>query len=250
MASEILLLLLLAVTVTASSYRRCTNLGNLPLQNNKRLTHHTFLSIQMTGLMSCARACANRGRCKSFNFLLGFGTCELNQANYAETGTITVETSWVYYDIEGFPQSVRQQCKDVSCGYNETCEISSSLQPYCNTCSIETGCGVCYPISEVTGRWYRSYGCFKSTPGKVLPELHVNLRSSIVWPNLKKTIDACASASASTNREFFGIQFYGECYIGNATEANFLTPVTINECATACPNAVGDGSSTQVYQWI
>ncbi|XP_071115015.1 uncharacterized protein [Haliotis cracherodii] len=249
MVSETLLLLL-AVTMAALSDKICTDVGNLPFQNNSRLTHHTFLSMHMSSVMICARACINRGRCKSFNFELSYRSCELNQANYAETGALSNDDSWVYYDIAGFPQKVRQQCQGVTCGYNETCEISSSLQPACHTCSIAAVCGVCYPITEVAGRRYRSYGCFKSAGGNVLPELLVNLRNGLDWNDLTKTLDACALASASTNREFFGIQFWAECYIGNATEANFQTPVTISACADVCPSSVADGSSTQVYQWI
>ena len=61
---------------------------------------------------------------------------------------------------------------------------------------------------------YDFVGCFydsRSLHSRLLPEILENLRSKIDWHNPSATIDECAILASERGKEYFAIQYYGEC---------------------------------------
>ncbi len=61
---------------------------------------------------------------------------------------------------------------------------------------------------------YVLVGCFydsKLSTSRLLPEVLENLRSKIDWYNPSATIDECAILASKKGKEYFAIQYYGEC---------------------------------------
>lgn len=61
---------------------------------------------------------------------------------------------------------------------------------------------------------FEAIGCFRDLGGdpRPLPELLGDLRNDIDWYNINKTIDKCSTLANANGYQYFGIQFYGECW--------------------------------------
>lgn len=81
-----------------------------------------------------------------------------------------------------------------------------------------------------------------------LPVLVKNYRwpSQIDWKNLNKTIRACAKEVKEAGYQYFGLQFYGECWSGAQAH------LTFNEDGKSkhCTLGVGKGKANFVYKLV
>jgi len=97
---------------------------------------------------------------------------------------------------------------------------------------------------------YERVGCFKDTmkEPRPLPVLVKNYRwkSQIDWKNLNKTIRACAKEVKEAGYQYFGLQFYGECWSGAQAH------LTFNEDGKSkhCTLGVGKGKANFVYKLV
>ncbi|KAK3737481.1 hypothetical protein QZH41_008364, partial [Actinostola sp. cb2023] len=59
-------------------------------------------------------------------------------------------------------------------------------------------------------------GCFADhgVYPRPLPLLYLNIRSEIDWNDMTKTVQACAEEAKRNAFQYFGVQFYGECWGG------------------------------------
>ncbi|KAK3728015.1 hypothetical protein QZH41_010949, partial [Actinostola sp. cb2023] len=90
---------------------------------------------------------------------------------------------------------------------------------------------------------YEPVGCYldKGVKPRPLPLLLANLRSSIDWTNLNKTIRACALLAQIKGYSYFGIQFWGECWSGATAGQTYNKDGSSKECAVGAGMA-GDNN--------
>lgn len=89
-------------------------------------------------------------------------------------------------------------------------------------------------------------GCFKDSGEKPrpLPLLIANMRKGIDWYNLGKTVQACANLAKEKRLEYFGVQFYGECWSGPGAGETFAR----DGPSDACYEGVGKKKTNAVYR--
>lgn len=91
-------------------------------------------------------------------------------------------------------------------------------------------------------------GCYKDTPARAIPNLVKNFRGNIDWYNISNTIEDCANVVQETGYQVFGMQYYGECWGGNADTVQYdkygIAP------SRMCWNGVGKNWANYVYKII
>ena len=93
---------------------------------------------------------------------------------------------------------------------------------------------------------YTPLGCFNDDGyNRALPKFLKNFRSQINWKNISLTIEACAEVAQQHNVEYFGIQFYGECW---AAKPGTAPDYDKYGTASNCWNGVGGSWSNYVYK--
>eukprot|EP00794_Sanderia_malayensis_P011708 gene11708-12929_t len=143
-------------------------------------------------------------------------------------------------------------CKDA----NETtvdnakCINENSAIPSQIPCS---GLTACTPLGPAEYPYY-GVGCFNdNNVVRRLPYLIGDFRSTIDWNDMSKTVGKCAKAvndrnkaSANSNFPFFSIQFYGECWSGDASVARtYFT----SGSSTNCYMGTGGSGVNYVYHF-
>lgn len=103
------------------------------------------------------------------------------------------------------------------------------------------------PTNPLTHAIYKPLGCYKDEHPNVMPNLVINLRDSIDWKNLNKTIDTCAQYVHKyySENKVFGVQFYGECWTGPGAENTYMK----YGAADNCYKGVGAKHSIYVYKF-
>ncbi|RMX59639.1 hypothetical protein pdam_00010486, partial [Pocillopora damicornis] len=56
---------------------------------------------------------------------------------------------------------------------------------------------------------------------RAMPELLKNFRGTIDWSDLSKTVQKCADEAMNKRQEYFGIQYYGECWGGEEADLSY-----------------------------
>lgn len=102
---------------------------------------------------------------------------------------------------------------------------------------------------HTTGTIYSPVGCYRSRTTNALPILQANLRSQIDWTNMQATVDQCALLSRQAGYVYFGIEFYGECYVGNQLNVGDDKLVKARNCeSTSCDKGYGVADRMFVYK--
>ncbi|XP_046572647.1 A disintegrin and metalloproteinase with thrombospondin motifs 9-like [Haliotis rubra] len=98
----------------------CTNLDNVHhLERSVQVAGSTFLVLQAEGIMTCAAHCLNRKRCRSINFSIQSGLCQLNED--AATSQLVNNSSFVFSDISRWPQRLVGVCANHDCSQFDVC---------------------------------------------------------------------------------------------------------------------------------
>ncbi|XP_068750199.1 uncharacterized protein [Montipora capricornis] len=102
------------------------------------------------------------------------------------------------------------------------------------------------PVPE--GITYKPVGCFKDRfSPRAMPELLKNFRGTIDWNHLDKIVEKCAEEAMNKRQEYFGIQFWGECWAGEDSD---LTYDQYGEDPSGCyENLVGMAMHNMVYKF-
>lgn len=89
-------------------------------------------------------------------------------------------------------------------------------------------------------------GCYKDTyADRAMPVMYKNFRNQVNWYSMDRTVNQCAHVAYQSGYQYFGVQFYGECWSG----------VTANETydkygeATTCWEGVGEHWTNYVYKF-
>ncbi|KAK3728246.1 hypothetical protein QZH41_019613, partial [Actinostola sp. cb2023] len=116
------------------------------------------------------------------------------------------------------------------------------------------GCRMRYCGNEITAveEKFSVVGCYRdSKDARLLPELIVNYRTNggaLDWINLNDSVvKPCAKVAIDKGYEYFGVEFYGECWSGpKGSEAS----ITIDKISTDCVSGVGKALTIMVYKKI
>lgn len=76
-----------------------------------------------------------------------------------------------------------------------------------------------------------------------------NLRGSIDWYHMEKTVNACLKIARSKypDEHYFGIEYYGECWYGKDGSSTYKRDGILTD--DNCWNGVGKGGTIQVYYY-
>lgn len=96
-------------------------------------------------------------------------------------------------------------------------------------------------------------GCYNdSAKERALPVFYANARGNIDWFNMELTVNQCAQVASDMGYEYFGVQFYGECYSGRNAKESYAKYGNITEGCWEFDNqtgfAVGKEGANFVYQ--
>ncbi|XP_046380186.2 uncharacterized protein LOC124151652 [Haliotis rufescens] len=117
-------LLCIYIAFAGANEKTCSSLSRLPVTENSKLKGAVIESFTTTGLASCAKECLLRSMCRSYNFQLDDGTCELSSEDGPNTdGSISMVTvpRFVFSESKAWPQGILGGCKDHSCPNNTMC---------------------------------------------------------------------------------------------------------------------------------
>ncbi|GFO34125.1 hypothetical protein PoB_006063000 [Plakobranchus ocellatus] len=101
-------------------------------------------------------------------------------------------------------------------------------------------------------------GCYHNTgPDYVLPKSSlVNLRGTIDWQkwttagNAADLIIRCAKLAVQKNKQYFGVEFYGECYFGDSPDQSQPKVTVQDGCDKFCAYDVGGANAIVLYRVI
>ncbi|XP_061176939.1 uncharacterized protein LOC133185646 [Saccostrea echinata] len=149
-------------------------------------------------------------------------------------------------------------CSNHSCRYDLICNEGGSDQKMPYTCVQDTqcqwndGCTACLQGSGQTIQAntpnYVAVGCYHAPNTNTGFNNYVNLRSQINWHDIGATIRACALEAKNRMLLYFGIEFYGECYMRNDTLEASYRLVSASKCTERCVLGVGAQHTLFVYQ--
>ena len=99
----------------------------------------------------------------------------------------------------------------------------------------------------------QSIGCYNdSAKERALPVFYANARGNIDWFNMELTVNQCAQVASDMGYEYFGVQFYGECYSGRNAKESYAKYGNITEGCWEVDNqtgfAVGKEGTNFVYR--
>ncbi|XP_071100592.1 uncharacterized protein [Haliotis cracherodii] len=152
------LFLLNAVVLVGASEKTCSPLSQLPVEEHSRLSGAVFDTFVTSGVVICAKECLSRHSCKSYNFNLDDGTCELSsEAGPGSNGSVSVtrEAPFVFSKAHNWPQRILGVCKDHSCPNNTRCVAASDngwecVTAYCTTPPTVRDAITSSPINDLT----------------------------------------------------------------------------------------------------
>lgn len=78
------------------------------------------------------------------------------------------------------------------------------------------------PVPE--GVTFKPVGCFKDGRNRAMPQLLKNFRTipgGIDWFDLSKVVRKCADEAMNLRQQYFGIQYWGECWGGEDADETY-----------------------------
>lgn len=95
---------------------------------------------------------------------------------------------------------------------------------------------------------YRPIGCIHGGGIHPLPTLLHNFRGNIDWYNIQLTVEQCVTAASSSGFPYFGIEFWGECWVSNTFDITPFSLVLGSECETNCYSGIADSNKQFIYE--
>ncbi|KAJ4985819.1 fungistatic metabolite [Stagonosporopsis vannaccii] len=127
--------------------------------------------------------------------------------------------------------------------------LSSSTTPIPNFSPLSTASSTTIsptstgPIVAQTAGVYYSLGCYgEPAGGRALHE---------VYSNSNMTVEMCASKARESEREYMGVEYGVECWMGDSFDTSLSAPLASSRCSSPCPGNTtsfcGGNSALQVY---
>lgn len=107
------------------------------------------------------------------------------------------------------------------------------------------------PTGGEPAAWISPVGCFRDKRGhRVFPKLLHSFRNDpILWkdyPDFSQTINECGALALSRGYTYFGIEFYGECWVADSPDEKSLQDK--HESSKNCKHGVGGRKALMVYK--
>ncbi|XP_076079148.1 uncharacterized protein LOC143049372 [Mytilus galloprovincialis] len=208
----------------------------------------------------CLIRCLEQRKCKSVNYNTDTSDCQLNSEdhNTQPDSLIASKDSTQYYSIDGIDEKILGRCAGHTCADDLVCEpnpygLSAPYQCVVSVVCVPTdGCTNCMQSKFTMATFdYQPVGCFSAVGNQnPLPTLLLSLRSTIDWYNLRLTIDACANLAHNSNYKYFGIEFWGECWVSTSFNSSGFSLIPGQSCETKCPKGVADEHIMFVYEKV
>ena len=97
---------------------------------------------------------------------------------------------------------------------------------------------------------YAPIGCYYAYGSNTGFQSSVNFRGGINWADIEAVIRDCAAETRSRGWSYFGVEFYGECFMRNSTLEPTYQLVGADGCAEKCVFGVGAANVLFFYQLI
>ncbi|CAG2225513.1 unnamed protein product [Mytilus edulis] len=208
----------------------------------------------------CLIRCLKQRKCKSVNYNTDTSACQLNSEDHnTQSASLTASTdSTQYYGIADIDENLLGRCAGHTCADDLVCEphpygLSTPYQCVVSVVCVPTdGCTNCMQSKfTMTTFDYQPVGCFSAVGNQnPLPTLLLSLRSTIDWYNLQLTIDECANLAHNTRYKYFGIEFWGECWVSTLFNQSRFSLILGQNCETKCPLGVADEHIMFVYEIV
>ena len=99
---------------------------------------------------------------------------------------------------------------------------------------------------------YRPIGCVHGGKIHPLPILKNSFRHLIDWHNIQVTFqlifEQCATEADSSGFSYFGIEFWGECWVSNTFDITSFSLAVGSECGTKCYGGFADSNMQFIYE--
>ncbi|XP_062579486.1 uncharacterized protein LOC134241464 [Saccostrea cucullata] len=257
MKSETVVFLLILISLTRSCYRVTFNYSS-----GKVIVNASYSVFSTYTLLSCVRKCKFQRKCLSINFDTIGRKCYLNYKGHLTPGTQMENSGHVRsYDVDVWRDEdlYMGSCSNHRCRYDLICEQGSDhTAPYTciqdTQCQWNDGCSGCIQdngeMIQPNTRDFTPIGCYYAAGANPGFLSYVNMRPQINWYDIGATVRACAEETRNRMLQFFGLEFYGECYMRNDTLDVSYTIVAVNQCSEKCAFGVGAADIIFFYQLI
>ncbi|XP_067655957.1 uncharacterized protein [Haliotis asinina] len=131
---RLLLLLFNGAIVCGAVGKTCSSVNQLPVVERSRLRGAIFDTFFCSGLVICAKECLSRHACRSHNFNLDDGTCELcKEAGPGANGSafMTRDDTFAFSESHNWPQHILSVCRGHNCPNNTRCVETSDNSREC-----------------------------------------------------------------------------------------------------------------------
>ncbi|CAB3990863.1 Hypothetical predicted protein, partial [Paramuricea clavata] len=82
----------------------------------------------------------------------------------------------------------------------------------CSSSVGKTGAIYVYTLDELPV--ITPVGCYKDRADRAMPVFYKSFRNQINWYSMESTVNQCAQVAYGSGFQYFGVQFYGECWSG------------------------------------
>ena len=128
------------------------------------------------------------------------------------------------------------------CSDNVICFVFHLMSNFHNICFHSV-------FSVVLGAiTYRPIGCVHGGGIHPLPNLQNNFRNLIDWYNLQLIVEQCVTEAYSSGFSYFGIEFWGECWVSHTFNITSFSLVVGSECETICYSGVAAAKKQFIYE--
>ncbi|XP_052089178.1 uncharacterized protein LOC127725902 [Mytilus californianus] len=255
--------LILGTRDAAEFEEKCeiVNLPLLPLSLREQiLENYVYETNIQADNAFCLIRCLKQRKCKSVNYNTDTSHCQLNSEDHkTQLASLTSAPDYTqYYTIDDLDESLLGRCSGHTCADDLMCEPNpyGLSDPYqcvvSSVCVPNDGCTNCMQSKFTLATFdYQPVGCFGAGGNpNPLPTLLSNLRTSIVWDNIQLTIDACANLAHNASYKYFGIEFWGECWVSASFNPSGFSLIPGQNCETKCPQGVADENKMFIYKIV
>ncbi|XP_022336942.2 uncharacterized protein LOC111133135 [Crassostrea virginica] len=220
----------------------------------------SYISFYTNSLLVCARRCKLQRRCRSVNFDNVQGECFLNHRSPG-VSDVRPDTGnhLLSYDVSSWDDSILHigACSNHSCRADLICREEGGADYSCDPdllCKWNEVCTSCLQgsgsIRQSLVPDYAPIGCYYAYGSNTGFQTSVNFRGGINWADIETVIRDCAAETRSRGWSYFGVEFYGECFMRNSTLEPTYQPVGAGGCAEKCAFGVGAANVLFFYQLI
>ncbi|XP_069107355.1 uncharacterized protein [Argopecten irradians] len=232
-------------------------------QGNNILDGYTYRTInQVPNIQLCAEQCLLHRMCRSFNYNRENDQCDLNSENHIrKPEALSSSVTSKYYIIDGWPEFFLSGCEYHTCPETHVCVVNFQGLTPSYTCveysqpTYTIGCTNLFTqesvvtINSSTVR-FSPVTCVDSVGDTFGTFIHNYRDGTFDWFNMRPIIEGCAGLAQAQSLRYFGIEFFGECWVAGTFVESSHTKIPANDCNTKTYLGVGGANVVCVYEII